>query len=941
MMNTPCTFLGPSRKRGPPKGYIDAIEARLHQTEALLGVMIGSNDERAKSLLEDLAKDPLAKEIMNRVDKSPYGVRGRVRDLDVHQETGGGSKTRGQRQSRSSSPHEENGQLPLKTEDQTLDLHAIHPSHEWQDRVATTLRNRGSEPNFSAILSDPKKLASSHQTNTSTTVDSESSTHRRQRRKTSGEGLSNDFSAYDTSSVRNERRESVSTPSTHSDGDDIMDAVGQLSLNEDEEVRYHGKASGLYLLDSKERRDSRNEGGIWRFPPARVWPPLPVDKRRALHRNGIENDEHLSKLPDSETQEHLLELYFTYVHPSLPVIHKKTFFEVFRPGQSSCESPGSPQSPNSSSSSSPFNRRRQYIPTILLLAMFAIAERYSSAHSPPPPQDGSMWAAGDGYLDSAKVILDSTYANSRPSTVQALLLLGYREIGIGAMAQAWVYIGMAVRMAQDLGMHRSADGWARVGLGGKLFSEWELQERKRIWYSCLIMDRYVSTYIGRPLAIFDRDYDTQLPSEEEAEELEIWRPHPSKPVGSVDLERERPVEFAQSVPAPGRIISCFNASATLSDLLGRIVVCIYGIRPVSSRHVESVHFESLLDKWYLELPENLRHEPGSTKFSPPLPHVLTLHMQYWCTVLLLHRPFIQNLKHNFDGSEDDEVRTITKKHYELCAAAANHITSIVSVYSDHYCLPRSAVFLCYYIFTASIMHVTTLSTYPSDPQARVGLAKCMDALKSMEIVWPSAGRALELLRGSKVNTEEPLHTQPPQLPDRPKRSADPSFDDDDALEQRDHLLNLHNSYAPARSNPYPSSNYPPIQDGYLDDLDVNQTTSSTNSLSFYSSHERWPSNNYTTAPFPGSLSTSVLPQLYSTGLEDDRASNLRYRAQQVVNEQTGGQGRYPQYWNDLTTFPQLGSAYDTVSTQQDQGPVAQPASLYLPDQYTIYNNHQT
>jgi hypothetical protein len=107
-----------------------------------------------------------------------------------------------------------------------------------------------------------------------------------------------------------------------------------------------------------------------------------------------------------------------------------------------------------------------------------------------------MWAAGDEYLDNAKVILDSTYAISRPSTVQALLLLGYREIGIGAMAQAWVYIGMAVRMAQDLGMHRSADGWARVGLGGRLFGEWELQERKRIWFSCIIMDKYVSTYIG-------------------------------------------------------------------------------------------------------------------------------------------------------------------------------------------------------------------------------------------------------------------------------------------------------------------------------------------------------------------------------------------------------------------------------------------------------------
>ena len=40
-------------------------------------------------------------------------------------------------------------------------------------------------------------------------------------------------------------------------------AVGELSLNEDEQVRYHGKASGLYLLGKKERIDRRNEGGIW------------------------------------------------------------------------------------------------------------------------------------------------------------------------------------------------------------------------------------------------------------------------------------------------------------------------------------------------------------------------------------------------------------------------------------------------------------------------------------------------------------------------------------------------------------------------------------------------------------------------------------------------------------------------------------------------------
>lgn len=125
-----------------------------------------------------------------------------------------------------------------------------------------------------------------------------------------------------------------------------------------------------------------------------------------------------------------------------------------------------------------------------------------------------MWTAGDDFLLLAKSLLDNTYASSHPSTVQSLLLLGYREIGIGAMAQSWAYTGMAVRMAQDLGMHRAADKWARVGMG-QLFAARELQERKRIWWGCVVLDSYVSTYIGRPLAIFERDYDTQLPGVEE------------------------------------------------------------------------------------------------------------------------------------------------------------------------------------------------------------------------------------------------------------------------------------------------------------------------------------------------------------------------------------------------------------------------------------------
>lgn len=65
-----CT--GPSYKRGPPKGYIHAIEQRWHQVESLLGAILQCPDPRVKSVVADLKQDDLAREILDRVDMGPY-----------------------------------------------------------------------------------------------------------------------------------------------------------------------------------------------------------------------------------------------------------------------------------------------------------------------------------------------------------------------------------------------------------------------------------------------------------------------------------------------------------------------------------------------------------------------------------------------------------------------------------------------------------------------------------------------------------------------------------------------------------------------------------------------------------------------------------------------------------------------------------------------------
>jgi len=70
MMQLECRFTGPTTKRGPAKGYLQAVEARCHDVEAVLGILLGLPDERAISLLEDLADDPYARRV-NQIRTTP------------------------------------------------------------------------------------------------------------------------------------------------------------------------------------------------------------------------------------------------------------------------------------------------------------------------------------------------------------------------------------------------------------------------------------------------------------------------------------------------------------------------------------------------------------------------------------------------------------------------------------------------------------------------------------------------------------------------------------------------------------------------------------------------------------------------------------------------------------------------------------------------------
>ena len=81
-------------------------------------------------------------------------------------------------------------------------------------------------------------------------------------------------------------------------------------------------------------------GGVWHLPRVRKWPRAKDDVAHLLQ------EEHDVAMPPMHVQELLVDLYFTYMHPSLPMIHKTQFladWKAIRNGYVNFFSPPAPR----------------------------------------------------------------------------------------------------------------------------------------------------------------------------------------------------------------------------------------------------------------------------------------------------------------------------------------------------------------------------------------------------------------------------------------------------------------------------------------------------------------------------------------------------------------------------------------------------------------------
>jgi len=125
--------------------------------------------------------------------------------------------------------------------------------------------------------------------------------------------------------------------------------------------------------------------------------------------------------------------------------------------------------------------------------------------------EGALREISDIFFSQAQHILfGSALEHPDLTTVQALLLLGHREIGLGNMSKGWMLSRMAFSLAHEMGLHLDPNNWEKPDLEGEEGATSRRRDKeilRRTYWAAFIADKQLSLYFGRPPVLYPSQAD--------------------------------------------------------------------------------------------------------------------------------------------------------------------------------------------------------------------------------------------------------------------------------------------------------------------------------------------------------------------------------------------------------------------------------------------------
>ncbi|KAJ5351998.1 hypothetical protein N7452_000972 [Penicillium brevicompactum] len=369
--------------------------------------------------------------------------------------------------------------------------------------------------------------------------------------------------------------------------------------------------------------------------------------------------------PVSNLVLHLCDLFFTHLGCNFPFLQRDRFFQ---------------------------DLKDKRVDTMLVDAVCSLAARFSAhpllgppqaqpIERPHQPDENRKWDRGLPFGHRAMSALVDSLPCPTLSAVQACLLLAYEQFGSNHDSGLWMYLGISIRMAQDLGLQKFQGlkhnyGQSGVtpsdvmtGHAGKLREDQyddldvhhtpkvkprpltgeRARERERVdsFWSIFFLDRVISSGTGRPVTLRDEDIELCFPLQSESQLPNGW-PAPFPPLIRIIHLYGRVTDLINGIQYVKRVTpdTLKMLAGMESDLTG-----------IYQRLSPRLHFNAANFQAYVKAKEG-------TNF-------ILLHFWFHTLIVLLHQPTLLN---SFGGS----IQHLYPNSRELSMSSAKTIADILS-----------------------------------------------------------------------------------------------------------------------------------------------------------------------------------------------------------------------------------------------------------------------
>ncbi|KAI5787658.1 fungal-specific transcription factor domain-containing protein [Peziza echinospora] len=230
--------------------------------------------------------------------------------------------------------------------------------------------------------------------------------------------------------------------------------------------------------------------------------------------------------------------------------------------------------------------------------------------------------------------------------LQALCLVLQHLRGFRKPGATWFIARLATSMAVELGLHRSTKGWKNQPVQNYIHEEM----KKRVWWCLLAVEVSLGAKLGRPLSVREGDYDTELPMR-------------------IDDEY---ITAEGILPVPDNVEGCrFDVGIELFKIIPlytEINCSLYTItRPSREKYVKLVEdMEQKLLEWRDGVPKYISQD------SPKVDHRFqAIHLDLWlheCRLLIRHPSLSLSISPSFN-----------RKSVNLCVESSREILRLTDI----------------------------------------------------------------------------------------------------------------------------------------------------------------------------------------------------------------------------------------------------------------------